>query len=574
MLKLFNLLQPAPRPPAAPCGSRGCVVGEAARLRVPRDPRLLGAALVLSLMALAVAVPSHQGNFLGFPRNGPGEDNSGSSNEAMDWRAAESPPDPEPDPNQQQPAPLPEPPLRQVIQFGSLQPAPAAPVVAPGALLPFPGPSHFQVLHPVDPREPLDPFSRPPAPNSPGTVPGYHRPRSQPPPTSQPAPRRNAASQTSRWTDQPFWLCQTHYIRFLHNHHKYPGLYCHRPSLYVPGSERELSVSSVPWPGVPHFPPVDHDRAEGGVFYPERPAVRRPPEDVEAALDDSELDYSYDPWYPDDVPALVDDSSNPGSSPEHNSDFDNEEEFLDAVEQAMALEHEGGNPPPPEPFPLNPAEIQEGVLERLPVVPPVDDIPAADAASEDGIRDSSAEDGSSPPRYEPNRFLDILNEFDFYDTAEGASPTHTGSSQYRNSDTESSFSGDSGSSIPRHLPPRPHSGGGRNRETQTPQDFNFRIPVARQSYHRDPADVNRLFGRVYTVLNDKYAFIIPSACTAPEDPTHFNAGWILVAEDNCLWREFRQLSPDAFVHQGAQGLPHPPEPVDSQPEGSVSEDRR
>ena len=321
----------------------------------------------------------------------------------------------------------------------------------------------------MDPREPLDPFSRPPAPNSPGTVPGYHRPRSQPPPTSQPAPRRNAASQTSRWTDQPFWLCQTHYVRFLHNHHKYPGLYCHRPSLYVPGSERELSVSSVPWPGVPHFPPVDHDRAEGGVFYPERPAVRRPPEDVEAALDYSELDYSYD-----DLPVLEDDSSNPGGSPEHNSDFDNEEEFLDAVEQAMALEHEGGNPPPPEPFPLNPAEIQEAVLERLPVA---DVIPAADAASEDGIPDVDAEDGSSSPRvYEPNRFLDILNEFDFYDTAEAASPTHTGSSQYRNSDTESSFSGDSSSSIPRRLPPPPPQRRRPQQRDSNPSRFRFPDP--------------------------------------------------------------------------------------------------
>ena len=434
--------------------------------------RALGLALLALLPgALAGPLPSHRGRFSGFSRKSLGHGGGGGdSDDEMDWRPPPGPSDNDTiDVDEALPSPRPS---------GQVWPQMVFPAfVPPRPFVPPPRPDSF---HPISGlRQP----GRPPNPVAQAN-PGLQfqllwRANN---PVWQPVvadvadpPRRDAATQTSDWTDQPFWLCQSYYIRFLHNHHRWTRTYCHRPHLYVPGSERTIRVSAAPWPRQQPFPRFDLGAPpSGGVFYPERPAVRRQPGGGAEAHDGSDVLYDSD---------------------------DDDDAFLEAVEEVLAAERD------------NPRA-------------------AAPAAAS-----SSAADVD-------------------FDDDDGTSNAYTESEAARMHALELS-AGDEFYS---------------ERETQTPLHFDYRFPLARQTYYNDPPDHERILGRVFSY--EQYAYIVPSACTSRQDPNHFNAGFILIARDNCLWREFQQLSAGAFVHHATQGLPGKPESDDSESEDDGAENSR
>ena len=91
-----------------------------------------------------------------------------------------------------------------------------------------------------------------------------------------PPGKKNAATQTSAWTDKPEWMPEDDYTFHMHCHHIYPRTYCHRPHLYERGSERVLEASAIPWEQRTRAPAAGPPRRPpDGVFYPERPAVAR-----------------------------------------------------------------------------------------------------------------------------------------------------------------------------------------------------------------------------------------------------------------------------------------------------------
>ena len=431
--------------------------------------RALGLALLALLPgALAGPLPSHRGRFSGFSRNSLGRgDGDGGSDDEMDWRPPPGPAD------------------NDTIDVDEALPAPRSPKqIWPQMVFPpFVPPRPFVPPPPSDSFHPVSGLWQPARP-SPGWTPvakanpglefqllwRADNPVWEPVvPDLSPPPRRHAATQTSEWTDQPFWLCQSYYIRFMHNHHRWTRTYCHRPHLYVPGSERTISASAAPWPRPQPFPRFDLGvPPSGGVFYPERPAVRRQPDLGADAPDGSFVFYDSD---------------------------DDDDAFLAAVEEVLDAERD------------NPRA-------------------AASAAQSSSAADSD----------------------------DGTSNAYTESEAARMYALELSAGDDF-----------------QDRETQTPLHFDYRFPLSRQTYYNNPPDHERILGRVFSYK--QYAYIVPSACTSRQDPNHFNAGFILIARDNCLWREFQQLSAGAFVHHATQGLPGKPESDDSESEDNGAEDR-
>ena len=265
----------------------------------------------------------------------------------------------------------------------------------------------------------------------------------------QETPRfRNAATQTDKWTDVPWWLCEKLYVRHMHNHHCNPIVYCHRPHLYEPDSERELAIGSVPWE----------------------------------------------------------------SRPEH------------APDGAAALEL------PPHPEGVEVREHLGGVGEGL----------ENDDAYPDIIGENDDDSEASFSRGEP----------DYYDEeASIASSVHSTDDVGVYSDV----------------------GRGQARETQTPCKFSPWHPIRAQTYYLPPPYLERPLGRLQ-VFDNEFAYLIPAHACSRRDRNHFNAGFILLAEFEPLWREFSALCGTAFVHQASEGVPGVPEPDNDEPEAGLSED--
>ena len=266
----------------------------------------------------------------------------------------------------------------------------------------------------------------------------------------QETPRfRNAATQTDRWTDVPWWMCEKLYVRHMHNHHCNPIVYCHRPHLYEPDSERELAIGSVRW----------EDRPEHA------------PEGAAAAAPDL-------PPHPEGV----------------------------EVHERLGGVGEGQEPDDAYPEILDPE----------------------DAGSE-----------ASFAREEP----------DYYDSeASFESSIHSNDDVGIYSDI----------------------GRGQARESQTPCKFTPWHPIRLQTYHHPPNHMERPIGRMH-VFQNKVAYIIPAHACSRRDRSHFNAGFILLAEFEPLWREFSELCPDAFVSIASEGVPGVHEPNNDEPETHVTE---